>query len=365
MRTVMALYTANAREFMRDRMASLFTILIPIIFASFFGAIFSGDTAYQLRMGLVIEDSGPVGQQLMGSLTSPEAQKMLNVRLGSRNEELAALGNGGVQVVLVLPSGLSDSLTAGKQKSLEVFYDAGSQSSAGIGLGVVRNLLADINLSVQGLEPLLVAEEKAIQASRLRPVDFYVPSVLAMSMLWLGLFGTMIPLVQQREQQVLRRLSASPVSRLTLLTGQVSWRLTVGMVQAAVFLAVGAFALGVKIDGNWLLFASASVLGALVCISMGYLLAGLSRTVEGGAAVAQLVNFPMMFLSGIFFEASMLPPFLKPLMSIMPLTYLADAFRQTMVGYSALYPLWLDFTVLLGCLVIFVGLGLRFFRWEQ
>lgn len=365
MRSVIALYIANAKEFIRDRMASLFTILIPVLFAAFFGAIFSGDSGYKLNLGLVVEDTGAAGQQLASALTSPEASKMLNVKVGSRDEEIAALGKGGVQVVLVLPSGLTESVATGKQKGVEVYYDAASQSSAGIGLGVVRNLLANANLSVQGMQPLLVPEEKAIQTSQLRPVDFYVPSILGMSMLWLGLFGTMIPLVQQREQQVLRRLSASPVSRLTLLTGQVLWRLTVGMAQAAVFLGVGALALGVQVRGNLLLFAAGAVLGALVFISMGYLLAGLSRTMEGGAALAQLVNFPLMFLSGIFFEASMLPPFLKPVMSLMPLTYLADAFRQTMVGYSALYPLWLDFAVLVGFLAVFVGMGLKLFRWEQ
>lgn len=38
---------------------------------------------------------------------------------------------------------------------------------------------------------------------------------------------------------------------------------------------------------------------------------------------------------------------------------------QTMVGYPALNPLWLDFTVLSAWLIAFVVLSLRFFRWHQ
>lgn len=366
MKSIIALYTANAREFGRDRMASLFTILIPIMFAAFFGVVFSGGgNGFKLQMGLVVEDAGATGQQLAGALTSVETQGMLGVRVGSREESLASLRKGDVQVVLVLPNTLTQSAAAGQPAPVEVFYDAASQTSAGTGLGIARSLLAQANLTVRGLQPLLIPEEHAIQTNPLRAVDFFVPSTLAMAMLWLGLFGTMLPIVQQREQQVLRRLSVSPVRRFNLLAGQVLWRLTVGIVQASAFMLVGIFVLKVHMQGNWLLFALSAVLGALVFISMGYLLAGISRTTEGATAMAQLVNFPMMFLSGIFFEASILPAFLRPVMNVMPATYLADAFRQIMVGYSALYPLWLDFAVLSGWLIVFVVLSLRFFRWEQ
>ncbi len=186
-----------------------------------------------------------------------------------------------------------------------------------------------------------------------------------MAMLWLGLFGTMMPLVEQREQQVLRRLSISPVRRVNLLAGQVLWRLTIGLSQATVFTLVGIFVLGLHFQGNWLLFGLAAVLGTLAFVSMGYLLAGVSATTESAAALSQVINFPLMFLSGIFFDAQMLPSFLRPLMQIMPPTYLADAYRQTLSGYPALYPLWLDFAVLTGFTIVFVVLGLRFFKWES
>lgn len=365
MRSITALYVANGKEFMRDRMAGFFTLLMPVLFAVFFGVVFSGGDGPRLDLGLVNEDVGVVGQQLASGLTSPEAAKMLNVKMGSRDEVLAALNKGSLDVVLVLPANLTQLVTTGHSADVEVYYDQARQSSAGIGLGVARNLLAEANLRVKGLQPPLVVRERAIQTAPLRPVDFYIPSQLAMAMLWLGLFGTAAQLVAQREQQVLRRLSASPVPRSHLLAGQVLWRLTVGLMQTAIFVLVGMLALGVRVQGNWLLFVAAAILGALVFVSMGYLIAGLSRTTESSVALAQVLNFPMMFLSGILFELQVLPSYLRPISHVLPATYLGDAFRQLMVGYSALYPLWLDFAVLAGWLVVFVGLGLRFFRWEQ
>jgi ABC-2 type transport system permease protein len=97
---------------------------------------------------------------------------------------------------------------------------------------------------------------------------------------------------------------------------------------------------------------------------MGYMLAGLSKTTEAGVAIAQVVNFPFMFLSGLFFPAEMLPSFLKPVMQVIPVTYLADALRQIMSGFTPMYPLWVDFTALGVFLVAFVGVSVKFFKWE-
>ncbi len=80
--------------------------------------------------------------------------------------------------------------------------------------------------------------------------------------------------------------------------------------------------------------------------------------------VLQLVQFPMMFLSGIFFPLSMMPSFMKPVTSAMPLTYLGDALRQVMVNGTAFVPLSVDIAVLTGWLVACLAISARFFRWQ-
>ena len=47
----------------------------------------------------------------------------------------------------------------------------------------------------------------------------------------------------------------------------------------------------------------------------------------------------MMFLSGTFFPIDAMPPFLQAVARLIPLTYLADALRQVMVGGAAFAPL--------------------------
>jgi ABC-2 type transport system permease protein len=365
MKEIKALYLANAREFMRDRMTVFLVLLLPVALAVFFGLIFGGGgDGVALQLGVVNEDMGSAGEEFLNGLEMPEIQEALDLRTGTRSEMLEALNKGQVSVVVVLPRDLSAALTAGEPATVEVLYDSARPTSAGVGLGLVRTMLNEANLALSGATRLLVMEEKSVQTEPLRMIDFYLPNMLGIALFWLGLFGTALPLVQQRESQVLRRLSVTPLTPSALLAAQVAWRVTVGLLQAALFLAVGYLGFGVGIAGNKLLFVGAVTVGTLVFVSLGCFLAGLASSSEGVSAVVQIVNFPMMMLSGSLVAVEMLPAFFKPVVSVMPLTYLGDALRQIMVGAAPLYSLGLDFAVLGGWLVVLFALAARFWRWE-
>jgi ABC-2 type transport system permease protein len=80
--------------------------------------------------------------------------------------------------------------------------------------------------------------------------------------------------------------------------------------------------------------------------------------------VIQLIQFPMLFLSGIFFPVEILPDFMKPVVNALPLSYLGDGLRQVMVEASPVFSLNTDFLVLGGWLLLSLVVSVRFFRWE-
>jgi ABC-2 type transport system permease protein len=100
---------------------------------------------------------------------------------------------------------------------------------------------------------------------------------------------------------------------------------------------LGYFAFGVTVTGNIVLVMAMVILGAVVFISMWYFLVNFTKTEESAQGLIQLVQFPMMFLSGIFFPLEMMPSFLKPVVNLLPLTYLGDLLRNVMVGLPTAY----------------------------
>lgn len=364
MKTIRTLYLANAKAFLRARTAVFLVLLMPVALAAFFGVIFSGGGGYRLDLGVVDEDGGPGGQPLLAALEAAEREGALELHEGNRVEMREALDSGDVSVVVVLPGELTSAVAAGESATIEAWYDPAQPTSAGVGLGLVRIMVSEASLALSGDPPLLSMEERSVQTHPLRAVDLQVPGMLGIALLWLGLFGTALPLVQQRETKVLRRLSVTPLRPAVLLTAQVAWRVTVALLQAALFLLVGYVGFGVRVEGSWAALFGVVALGALAFITLGTFLAGLAPSVEAVSAIVQLVNFPLMMLSGSLVPVESLPDFFRPVVAAMPLTYLSDALRQLMVGAPPLYPLWLDVAVLGGWLVVLFVLAAKLWRWE-
>ena len=184
-----------------------------------------------------------------------------------------------------------------------------------------------------------------------------------MSIMQLGIFAA-IPLVADREKLILKRLAATPLRRWQLVGSNVVMRLLLAAVQVVIIVGVGTVLFGVETAGNLLLTAFFVVLGALAFLALGYVIASFTKTEEAANGVTQVVQFPMMFLSGIFFQIDQMPAYLQAIARLIPLTYLADALRQVMVGGAPFAPLPVDALVLGGWLVVCFGIAARFFKWQ-
>jgi ABC-2 type transport system permease protein len=312
-------------------------------------------------VGLAVEDQGPIGLALGEAFRSVGAFK---VATGARAELMSRLKQGDMRVLIVVPDGVSASVTSGRGADVEAYYDPSNQTTAQVVLAIVERVIDAFDRGVSGRPALLSVRPLSVISESLRYIDLLLPGILGMSLMQLGLFATAPELVQLREQQVLRRMGATPLPRTTLLASQVMHRLTIGLTQTFIIVIVGVLAFKVYILGNVALLVGVVLLGAMAFVAMGYLISGLAKTQESVIGISQFINFPMMFLSGVFFPVEIMPAWIKPVMNAMPLTYLVDALRQIMVGATPLHSLGLDLGVLAVWLVVCSVLAVRFFRWE-
>jgi ABC-2 type transport system permease protein len=361
MRAFQKLYVANLREFIRDRMAIFWTIAFPVVFIIVFGAVFSNNDDTNFGIGLAVQDQGAVGQALQQAYLATPA---LHITTGSPDGLIAKLKKGDLRMVIVVPDGSTAAVQSGQEAPIEAYYDPANQTSAQVALTIAEKVMNAVDQQLTQRPTLLTLIPRIVTQKELRFIDYVLPGILAMSLMQLGLFATAPALVQLREQQVLRRFGATPLPRTTLLAAQVVHRLTIGLTQTVIIIVVGAAAFGVHITGNLFALAGVVLLGATMMVSLGYLISGVSKTQESVVGLTQLINFPMMLLSGIFFSVDMMPTWARPIVSLMPLSYLGDALRQIMVGATPVFPLRTDILVLGGWLIVGSILAVRFFRWE-
>jgi ABC-2 type transport system permease protein len=367
MRALWMLSVANLKSFVRDRAALFWTLAFPVIFVMLFGTIFSSGQAPAYKVGWVDLDATPAAQQLRTAVAATE------ILVPTDEVDLAAaetaMRAGDIDAIVVVPAGLDAAIAAGQagqpadRIDLVVYTDPSRQNAAAAITQTVAGVAGAINLQLAGRSAVLGIEAQTIQVETLNGASYFVPSILAMALMQLGVFAA-IPLVALREKLVLKRLSATPLTRRTLVGGNVSVRLLIAVVQTIIIVGIGVALLDVTIVGGPVAVAFLVALGALTFIALGYVIASFAQTEEQANGVTQAVQLPMMFLSGIFFPLELLPDWLRGVAFLLPLTYLGDALRQVMVNGVPLVPLGVDVAVLAGWLVACMLISGRFFRWQ-
>ncbi len=352
MRSIFSLFLATAREWSRDPTALLWTLIFPIMLALFLGLVYTDDPV-TFTVGVVTEN-GPVDPAWVKRFDDHPA---LKVRTGSLDSELDALRQGRRQAVIVVPAGEPGS-DAGA--ALRLISDPGGRNVTLL-QGAVRDVLDGLNPA-----PAYTLQQERVQSHEVSRMGYTLPGILALGLMQIGLFVTTPLLVSLRERGVLRRLAITPLRRSSLLIAQIAFRLSTALLQTAVILLIGALLYGLRIELIRLPGLIAVVLlGAAVFITFGYFLAGLAKTEEAVQSLIGLPNVLFMLLSGIFFPVDTMPRWIRPVVDLIPLTYLADALRQIMIDAVPLYSLRTDIAVLVGWLIVCFVLSVRVFRWES
>ncbi|MGM0420867.1 MAG: ABC transporter permease [Bacillota bacterium] len=193
--------------------------------------------------------------------------------------------------------------------------------------------------------------------------SYILPGILAMALMQVGLFGA-LQFLNLREKKIIRGLSITPLSRNVLLSSEILLRLLVGLVQTGIIIFLAVIVFNINLEGSLRQILPVVLLGAGTFVSLGYMLICFVDSMEGGSSLAQIVQLPMMFLSGIFFPVEMMPDFVHPVVRIIPLTYLADSLRRVMVGVPGNYSLSVNMIMLLLWLILTFIITIKFWRWE-
>ncbi len=226
MRALAALSMANLRSFIRDRAALFWTLFFPITFVILFGTIFSGGGS-NYGLGWVDQDGSPPSIALRAAFAANAPVELTD---GTLEEVRAQMLAGELDGILVIPAGLGEAVSnaggggSAAPVSVTVITDPSRSNTSLAVQQIATGLVMAANLQLSGATPLLTVSVESLQTQRLNSVSFFVPSILAMAIMQLGVFAA-IPLVHEREKKILKRLNATPLPRWTLVGSNVFVRL--------------------------------------------------------------------------------------------------------------------------------------------
>lgn len=194
-------------------------------------------------------------------------------------------------------------------------------------------------------------------------VDVYVPSFTGMIVAISALTNLNTEMAKAREKGILRRLKATPLRPLTILTAKIAMIFSVTSLAMILMIVVGKSAFGLRFNGNPIEVTAAFVLSSFSFFAFGLVVASIMPNVRAAESFGFILLFLMLFLSGVFVPFEIVPDAVQQVAQIFPMTHVTTLMRGLWIGQS-LVDHMKEVAVLLGILVAGVIISAKIFRWE-
>ncbi len=336
MKQFAAMFKARTMEFVRDRGTFFWNLLFPIVLVFGFAFAFSGRGQELFTVGIVTG----------ASETAPDLLHFLEIE----------------QIEFVeYPSVATETVVERlRRHQLDMVLDL-EQSEYYVNVESPNGPIIEMVLGATGGVEL---ERREVTGEPIRYVDWLVPGVIGMNMMFSCLFGVGFVIVRYRKNGVLKRLKATPVSALTFVTAQAASRLVI-VVATSIFVFAGTdLFLKFMMNGSYLNLLLITTLSILCMISVGLVFASRLRSEELTSGLMNLVTLPMIILSGVFFSLEGSPPVMQRIARAFPLTHFTEASRAIMLdgaGFLEILPNVFFLVVLTVALLLIAAL---LFKWE-
>ena len=206
--------------------------------------------------------------------------------------------------------------------------------------------------------------EQEVTGDNIRYVDWLVPGVIGMNMLFSCLFGVGYVIVRYRKNGVLKRLKATPVTPLMFISAQMASRFIIVIITSVVvFIGTNIF-LGFTMKGSYFSLLLITSLAIVCMISLGLVFAARIKSEELANGLMNLVTFPMIIFSGVFFSLEGTPGILQKISRIFPLTHFIEGARSIMLEGAGLVELFPNILAMAGMAVLFLGIASAMFNWD-
>lgn len=375
-RVIRANLVVSLKTFTREKSAMFFTLAFPIILILVFGTIFlnHGNETFDLHVQDLDQTSSSTQLvktlELNGRFTITPVDPALDANRYAKDRKAG--------LVLVIPSGYEKAFARrlglmggipnpafrdpNASVAVTYIYDA-SPTAASTMIQLLHSAFAVVNQRMSGQPPFIKTVETSTLAQKVRFIDFFVPGIIAMSVMTSSLSGAVNMNAELRQKGVIRKLSTTPITRTDWILSNILYQFMLAVISTLAILVVSYAVFSVRLQINAWLFAFI-MLEVFAFGGIGMILTRVANEAESATAAANFIMFPMMFLSGSFFPLELMPGFLQTTARILPLYYVNEGLRAAMVLVD--HTAALRYCAMIGVFatVVFV-FGINTTKWDE
>jgi ABC-2 type transport system permease protein len=370
--TVWAFFIVNIKRLFRDRLALFFTFLFPLIFLFVFGSLNSHSSSVSFNIAIINESKSSFAKQFVTQLNKQKALKVDKdiTSFSAANEKMS---RGELDATIELPqsfgqiapiSGSGDSAKGAPSGQAIVHYTQNNQSAAVTLTTVLQAEMQAINKQLVATATPFTVTSKQNNERSLSAFDYTFTGLLGFAILGAGIFGPINVFPELKKMGILRRLHTTPLRVWQYFLSVMFGNAVSGLMSLGVMTAVAIAVFHLKIVGNIFELALFLAFGIIMILGIGLAVGGWAKNERQAAPLANIIVFPMMFLSGTFFPRFLMPHWLQNVTGYLPLTPVIDGARLIATEGKSLIDIGPQLGIMAIWLVVVYAIAFRVFRWE-
>ncbi len=347
----------------RDPVLWRMVIGFPVVLLLLFGYAINF-TVSKVPMTVYNASPGRISQALILQLTK-DKRFVVRHRVATAAGVRETLLQDKARVGLVIPAGVQGDVRADKSVPVEIYLDGSDPNFAFQVQAELRKALGEVNtriLAGRALAGLAATPPLTPSLHTLFNPDnkttwFMIPGVIVILLTILAVLLTSLSIVRERDSKTMETLISTPIRPIELVMGKVLPYLLLAFTDALLVLGLGAWVFGVPIRGSLTLLLVLSLFYLLGSLGVGILISTLARNQLQAVFGTFAYYLPAIFLSGLFFPISGVPPWVQWITYLVPAQYFLEILRGILLKGTGLDALWVPalLTTLFGIGVLFLA----------
>jgi ABC-2 type transport system permease protein len=200
-------------------------------------------------------------------------------------------------------------------------------------------------------------ETRILYNPDLRSVNYMIPGLVGIVMVFIATMLTAIAIVRERERGTLEQLLVTPASPMEIMLGKIIPYMAVAFFDFVLVMVCGVYIFDVPLAGSAVLLVVLGIAFLCVCLGVGLLVSTVSHTQQQAMQMAVFTLVPQILLSGFIFPLAAIPWVVRWIAYLAPLTYFLPISRGIFMRGEGLGDLWVWVVVLVAYAIAVVCLA--------
>ena len=317
-------------------------LFVPAFFLLLYGYALSWDVRH-IRLAVDDRDGSPDSRALVSAfVNSGYFDFVAPVRSDDEMERL--MDTNAARAVLVIPSGMSRDLLAGRTVAVQVLLNGENANTATTVLGYAQTIIQSASRNAR---PLVTVEPRVWYNPELRSTLFLVPGLIAYIAMITAVVATALSIVREKERGTMEQVRMAPLDAASFVVGKTIPYFAISLASAMGIVLVAMVLFGLPMRGSWLLLLAALSLFLIGALGLGLLISSVADTQQVAFQLALLASFlPTLMLSGFIFPIASMPVVLQGITYVVPARYFLVALRGIVLKGVGLTVVWADLLAL-------------------